>query len=211
MLPAHGTPPSTDTMSTVSNNSPGPLSPKRRSRGWVWFFAVLIALTVTAVVVEIWYNVNQQLTPRQVEAARTLWREHGPSDYEIEYIIKRQERKDDQTAPRRPGAGEEKITVAVEGGKVVSTIREGGTARKTGEQPFGTMETFFDYVEQQLGADAEPGGPRVFVTAVCDRQNGRILRYIRSVRSTRERLEVITRLGPLPVGKRRSPPPSPGS
>ena len=40
--------------------------PRRRSRGWIWFFAILGVLTATAITIEVWYNAQQQLTPERL-------------------------------------------------------------------------------------------------------------------------------------------------
>jgi hypothetical protein len=37
--------------------------PSTPKRGWSWYFAALVVLTVTAVGVQVWYNARQQLTP----------------------------------------------------------------------------------------------------------------------------------------------------
>src|SRR5690348_8636633 len=62
----------------------------RRGRGrrWIGFF-VLLALLAGGAALGPWlYNARQQLRPEQLEAARALWREHGPRDYDLEYTVK---------------------------------------------------------------------------------------------------------------------------
>jgi hypothetical protein len=59
----------------------------RSSRRWLWFFGVLALLAVIAVSLEIGYNLGQQLTPGQLEAARRRWQEHGPRDYDLAYVV----------------------------------------------------------------------------------------------------------------------------
>ncbi|HXG09691.1 MAG TPA: hypothetical protein VNK04_07870 [Gemmataceae bacterium] len=169
-------------MSTASDSNRQ--TTNRKSRGWIWFFLVLFSLTVAAVGAEIWYNLNQQLRPEQLAAAGRLWREKGPASYQVEYTLKRQD------------GSEQRYSVTVEGNKV-SVFRSGGRPLAAGEYPFARMEELFAYIARQLQADAQPGGPRVFTIAVFDPDDGHIVRYVRSVRSTRERLEVITQLRPL--------------
>ena len=56
-----------------------------RDRSWVWFFAVLAALGIAAILIPLVYNVRQQLTPEQVAAARECWRADGPASYVLDY------------------------------------------------------------------------------------------------------------------------------
>jgi hypothetical protein len=56
--------------------------------------------------------------------------------------------------------------------------------------PCLSIEDLFAKMAAHLSEDAEPGRPRVFAKADFDREDGHVLRYIRSVRSTRERIEV---------------------
>src|SRR5947209_7738541 len=88
--------------------SDAPLISKRTSRSWVWFFAVLAVLAVLAVGTLIAYNAGQQLKPEQLAAARALWKEKGPADYNLEYSIQKQESELEHWA------------VEVRGGKVVA-------------------------------------------------------------------------------------------
>ena len=44
----------------------------RRNRRWVWFFLMLALLGATAVTIELWYNLSQQLTPVQIDQAEPL-------------------------------------------------------------------------------------------------------------------------------------------
>src|SRR5437660_4110363 len=74
--------------SSVSAANGSALKP-RRSRGWIWFFVVLGALTVTAIVVQVWFNVQQQLTPEMLAEARAKWKKKGPKDYDLEYLLGR--------------------------------------------------------------------------------------------------------------------------
>lgn len=63
------------------------MSPRRRSRAWLGFFAVLTLLAGTAVTLEVWYNLHQQLTPEALAAAQRLWQQKGPADYDLKYLV----------------------------------------------------------------------------------------------------------------------------
>jgi hypothetical protein len=156
----------------------------QKSRGWIWFFVILGTLTAAAAAIEIWYNLRQQLTPERLAAARQLWREKGPARYQVEYLLKRED------------GSEQRFRTRVEDGAVVSVTRSDDRPLQEGRYPFAGMDGLFDYMEKRLQTDSEAGGPWVFATAVFDRNDGHVLRYVRSVRSPRERLEVIVNLRP---------------
>ncbi len=75
----------------TTNHEPGPadgrpappVRPVRRSRGWVWFFVILAVLTIAATAFLWIYNVGQQLTPERLAAARKLWDQKRPADYDL--------------------------------------------------------------------------------------------------------------------------------
>src|SRR3954447_10166847 len=120
----------------------------QNSKRWVWFFLVLATLAAAGIVIEVWSNHNQQLTPEKLAVARALWTEKGPRDYTLDYEVKR----DDEPDPV-PRAGE-KFTVRVKDGKAETPPRP---------DEFGSMDDLFDWMEGRLRADREPDGPRPFV------------------------------------------------
>jgi hypothetical protein len=154
-----------------------------RSRKWVWFFLFLDVVPVTLLSVEIWFNLNQQLTPEKLATARARWQANGPRDYVLDYEIKH----DYNPEPAPPP---EKYSVRVKDGKVEAVTDAAGRPARRGDFPFGSMDDLFARVEQRLRADRESGGSRPFVTATFDRHDGHIARYVHSVMKTRERLEV---------------------
>lgn len=159
-----------------------------RRRNWIWFFALLAVLTVTAISVQVWYNISQQLTPEQLEAAVARWKEKGPHDYEMEYTI----RKMDDV---------ETYAVQARKGKVISVTRNGQPVEERlyrySEMPalFGFIE---DFLRQDM-ADSQQGKRRTYATASFDPEDGHLLRYVRSVLSSRERVEIyVARFRRLP-------------
>jgi hypothetical protein len=142
---------------------------------------VLGTLAVVGVVIEVWSNRQQQLTPEKLALARALWAEKGPRDYELDYEIKR-----DETPDPSPSVGQ-KYTVRVRDGKVETP--------PAGE--FGAMDDLFDWIDARLRADREADGPRPFVKATFDPHDGHVLHYVRSVMRTRERIEISVTLRPL--------------
>jgi hypothetical protein len=162
-------------MASVTQNSK---LKTQNSKRWVWFFLLLGTLTVSGVVIGVWSNLQQQLTPEKLAAARAQWTEKGPRDYELDYEVKRGDRPDPS-----PQVGE-KYTVIVKDGKAVSPPPPGR---------FGSLDDFFDWIEQRLRADREPGAPRVFAVLTF---HGDELHYVRSVMTTRERIEITAKFHP---------------
>jgi hypothetical protein len=143
--------------------------PPTPKRGWIWFFVALVVLTVTAIVVQIWYNAGQQLTPDKLALAEARWQEHRPRDYDMEYSTKRNDN------------AEESFQVEVRGGKAVSVVMNGNQPLEPRQLRYHTMEALFGYIEDFLKKDTEPGSPRTFATASFDAEDGHLLRYVRSV------------------------------
>jgi hypothetical protein len=161
----------------------------RTSRSWIWFFAILIILTVGGITWEVWYNLHQQLKPEQFSEARELWRERGPRDYTLNYKIKL------GYNPDPTGALEVEYTVEVRNSKAATVVGLPYSQRlNRGEYEFDTMDSLFDHIEKQMRADAEPGKPQPFVQATFDDDDGHVIHYVHSVMRTRERLEVSVKL-----------------
>jgi hypothetical protein len=157
-------------------------SQNTRPRKWVWFFLLLGTLAVAGVGIEVWSNLQQQLTPEKLAVARALWAEKGPRDYELDYEVKRGDTPDPS-----PRVGE-KYTVRVKDGKADSPPRPG---------EFGSMDDLFDWIDARQRADQQPGSPRAFVKPTFDPADGHVEHYVRSVMATRERIEISVTLRPL--------------
>jgi hypothetical protein len=154
---------------------------KSRPKQWLWFFLLIGTLAVAAVAAEIWSNERQQLTPEKLAAARARWREKGLRDYALDYEVKREDHPD--PAPRTG----ERHTVLVKDGR----------AERPGAFEFGSVDDLFDRIAERLEADRQSGGPRPFVKATFDPDDGHVVHYVRSVMKTRERLEIGVTLRPL--------------
>jgi hypothetical protein len=111
------------------------------------FFGVLALLATTAVSVEVWFNLHQQLTPTQVDQAQALWKAHAPPDYELEYTVTRQSRdRDHFLAEVRDGE--------------VAAIHVNGEVLDPALYPFYDVPPLFEQVRQRAatgpaGADLE--------------------------------------------------------
>src|SRR6266851_2006146 len=95
---------------SLGDSLPG--SKRVRRRGWIWFFLVLVVLTVIAITVLVGYKRSFQLTAEKLAEARALWKVNGPADYDLDYEIKKLD-------------GKETYTVQVRVGKAVSATCNG--------------------------------------------------------------------------------------
>lgn len=176
-------------------------SAARRPRLWVAFFVLLAVIAAAAAVVPVVYNLRLQLTPEQVAAARALWRERAPHDYDLRCTEKL----------LREGVEEQgEHVLLVRGGEVVALGANGELLRLEGGgpavglaaralpgdagEPVG-IEPLFDRIEAALRQDAAEGR-RTYATATFDRHDGHPMRYVRRVRATGERTEWNCTLAP---------------
>jgi hypothetical protein len=160
--------------------------PPPRNYGWIWYFAVLAVLTVTAISIWIWYSRKQQLKPEQVAKARALWKEHRPSDYDLAYTKK--------------GSATGTFALEVRNGKVVSVTLDGRPITRDDRPldpvfyPRYDMSGLLDDIDQFLRLDAEPGKPRTFTIAAFDPDDGHLIHYVRRVMGGTERIEITVQL-----------------
>lgn len=155
--------------------------PSPKNRGWVWYFLVLAVLTAVATTILVVYNLNQQLQAETVERAQQLWNAHGPADYVLTTTVKTHSRSD--------GDKEASIVTTVKSGKAIETLING--APETPPAPDRTMTGLLESIHAAVLKDREPGQPRAFVRGEFSARNGALARYIHSVMSTRERIEIV--------------------
>ncbi len=157
----------------------------RPNRGWIWYFAILAALSVAAIIVLVRFNLSQQLTPEQLAAARALWQERGPRNYDLEY--------------NQQGSTPETRKVWVRDGQVVRAVRDGEPLEERLYR-YSDIPALFRFLADYLREDAAPGRPRVFCKAAFDPQDGHLLHYVRRVMGTSERVEITVELHAVPPG-----------
>lgn len=147
------------------------------NRRWVWFFAVLVILAGAGVTIPIVFNLRQQLTRADLDAAIQRWKEHGPRSYNLRYVVKK-------------GADEKDVYLAeIRNGRVVVAYHNG--RRLDAEKSYWhDMEHRFSDIQGFMDEDAKPGKPAVFVKAQFDAKDGRLIHYVRSVKGTRQRVEI---------------------
>jgi len=162
-----------------SPDDPLPSRGKSRRRAWIWFFAVLSVLTLTAICLQVWYNFRNQLTQEQLTQARDLWNARGAADYDMSYEIKKM-------------AVTETYDVKVRSRRAVSVTRDGQPLEERLFR-YSEMPALFGFIEEFLEQDKQPGQPRTFAVANFDPNDGHLLRYVRSVMSKRERQEITVK------------------
>ena len=154
---------------------------EKPNRRWIWFFAVLTGLTVAAIATLIIYNTRQQLRPPDLEAARQRWQAQGPADYNLEYSVAKQ------------SSERELFTVRVRQGHVEAVALNGRPLEPAQYHYYG-IPALFDFIEEFLDQDAQPGKPRTFTKALFDDNDGHVTHYVRRVMGSRERVEINLRL-----------------
>lgn len=228
--------------------------PPRRRHNWIWFFLFLLLLGGTALTIEIWYNLRQQMTLAQLEDARVTWQQNGPRDYDFIYNVTRQTRtpgdivitsRDGRPTTVRVDSADWEPSLAplYDLGPALTNLRDDGSERETrtpGQQDGVTheyrvrvregravevrcdgkvipavdpeayrMEGLFAALHRQLELDSEPGRPRVFAVGTFGKGDRRLLRYVRSCRAVRERVEIkFVELTPLTTPARDAAPPT---
>jgi hypothetical protein len=167
----------------MSNNGESPGIPvSRRSSGWIWYFAVVAVLAIIFTGVLIRFNLAQQLTLADLQAAEKLWSKRGPADYDMEYT--------------KEGNVTGVFNVQVRDRRVIKAICDG---RPQEERLLGysSMPALFGFIEDFLKEDAKPGNRRVFTTGQFDPVDGHLIHYVRRVTGTMERIELSVRFHPL--------------
>lgn len=177
----------------------------RRSRSWIWFFAILAVSSAVAITVPVVYNLHMQLRPEQLAEARQLWEANAPADYDLDYLIR---------STHAGQEGESQYQVRVRGGRVLLIVDNGdvvyadsslGFIAGPGVLVLSAAETrrygvpaLFEQIEAGLRQDEAPG-PRNYSTAQFDAKDGHPFHYVHRVRGTKERIEwnvKMTRIAP---------------
>jgi hypothetical protein len=164
----------------------------RIGRGWIWFFVALALLTLAAISVQIWYNPTVPLTAPPLTEARAKWKERGPANYDMEYMVKKIE-------------ATERFQVRVRDGQAISVVMNDNVPLESRHFRYHTMPALYEFIEEFMDQDAQPGRPRTFTNVFFDPADGHLIHYVRSVVSKRERQEIIVRLTPVPANSTNPP------
>ena len=157
------------------------MSTAQNKLGWLWFFVILVLLTVLATVILVRFNLWQQLQPDQLARARQLWKEKGPHSYRLVYSKKiteesRESRTEDYDVEVRDG--------------VVAQIKVNGRLEPANRHPSHTMDDLLNLVAANLERDQDKGRPRTYTRALFQGDNGGLRWYVRRVMGSKERVEI---------------------
>jgi hypothetical protein len=150
-----------------------------RKNSSLWYFLVLGILAVAAMVSLVMYNLGQQLTQEQLTAARALWKEKGPKSYQLNYRIK-------IGLDLEP----DYFVVRVRNGEVVSSTRNERPEERRLFAERG-MDAIFDWIQDFQDLAAKPKQTRPYLFGTFDPATGAVRKYVRRVRGSSERLEII--------------------
>jgi hypothetical protein len=151
-------------------------------RGWIWYFVIVALLATVAISVNIAYNLSLQLKPEHLEEARQLWQKNGPRDYDLEYV--------------KSGPSTETFAAKIRRGRVIAVTLDGRPLEKR-LYGYHDVPALFTFMERFYELDHEPGKPRTYARALFDPADGHPVYYLRSVFSTRERIEITVKLTPV--------------
>ncbi len=164
----------------------------QQSYRWVWYFVVLIILTVAACTILVWYNLRQQLKKEDLQRAREQWKRDRPLNYDLHYT--------------KRGSASGAFDVEVRDGKVTSVTLDGREITQNDKPidpsryPRYDMTALMDDIETFLEEDSESSRPRTYTVATFDPKDGHLIRYVRRVMGTSERIEIIVQLRVLDAG-----------
>jgi hypothetical protein len=172
-----------DNTPTVDQNGSPPA--RKRNTNWIWYFAVLIVLTIAACAFLFFFDMRQPLTPERLEAAVSLWKKNGPSDYDMEYT-------------KQLSATEAEIyRVQVRAGEVTS-VELNNAPLEERLRRYHSVPALFKFIEEFQKQDAAPNHPRTFTNVVFDPHDGHLRRNVRSVAGEQGRVEiVVTKFDPV--------------
>src|SRR5713226_5342939 len=87
-----------------------------KNRNWIIVFVVLGILGTLAVGINWAYNATEPLTPEKLKAARDVWAQHRPSNYDLKIVFSKTYSSSDGAS----GTVVDKFGVQVRGGQIVS-------------------------------------------------------------------------------------------
>jgi hypothetical protein len=154
-----------------------------RSRRWIAFFVVLGLLVIGAASTEVWFNLRQQVTQAEINAAKERWRASGPSDYDMDYTFKTIDNADQYQVEVRA--------------RHAVRARRNGQPLDARQFRYCTMPYLMEIVEDYFRQDSNAEAPRTFAVAHFDPTDGHLIHYVRSVMSKRERQEITVNFHPL--------------
>jgi hypothetical protein len=197
----------TDPQPLVTPNGRPAGGGRRRSGSWVWFFVAVIVLTIIAIALLWFFNVKQQLTFEQLQAARQRWDQNRPTDYDLTWT---------KTGSAAGMVFNDSFLVRVRHGEVQSVLMrqevpDNGTAKRVERK---LPERFYDRYDMGglfadlkgfLKAKADQAGRgRVSLTARFDPGDGHVEGYIYINPQNSQRIKVMVELERRPASGKPS-------
>jgi hypothetical protein len=195
---APGAPPTTAPPTGITEGAPSqpaqappaPTTPEPPASNytWIFFFVFLVVASVGVTVLMIWFNLSIQLKREELDAARKLWEQKGPRNYEMVYT--KQINNDDRKTL---------FAVKVRNGKVEDVLMNGKELEREKERDprqYHSMDAIFRDIERFMDIDQKKDAPKVYVIANFDPDTGAVLRYIRRVMGSTERVELNVKVEP---------------
>ena len=155
-----------------------------RNNGWIWYFAFLIIASVGVTAFMIWFNLSIQLQPEQLEVAHKRWLEHGPKNYKL--VLKKKLNNEDRVTTVIATVRNKKVTDVTMDGRPLTAEKEGDPDPR----PNHSMDAQFSFVQTFMTMDHKEKAPKAYVTALFDPETGALLRYVRRVMGTTQRVEL---------------------
>jgi hypothetical protein len=166
------------------NRTPTP----KNNYAWIGFFVFIVIASVGVTAFMIWYSLSIQLTPEQLESAWKLWEEKGPKSYNMVYT--KQLNDDSKVIIYGVKVRNAKVIEVKQGGEFLEKPAD----RLDDPRIYHSMDALFRDAKRFQDLDAKPGAKKVYVTAIFDDKNGAMLRYVRRVMGTNERVEIRVEL-----------------
>ena len=171
-----------------------------RNRHWLWVFVVLGALGLLAMGINYAYNVGEPLTVEKLNAARALWEQKRPQDYDLHIVFSREY----MSADNRGGTIVDQFEVQVRAGTVTGFLVNGkepepllddqGRRRLTDERlrrESYDISGIFDSIEDLMNKDRREQNP-TFMRARFDANDGHVTLFTRQIHKRREQyIEVV--------------------
>src|SRR5258708_34988108 len=91
--------------------------PRTKNKRWIWFFVALAILGFLAIGINLAYNLGEPLTPEKLHAARALWRQHRPANYDLKILT-----------VQAGGTVQNRYTLKIRDGQIVEVLANGPQA-----------------------------------------------------------------------------------
>jgi len=147
----------------------------------LWFFAILLALGTTAIIVPWVFNRSIQLSTQQIGNALSLWKKSGLIDYDLEIL-----------EAKEPGGFKKQLLIKVRNQNITSLVIDGNFVPLQVPSQYQVLD-LLESMAKNLAEDQKSGQP-FFTTASLSSKDGHPLRYVRRNSITKERFEWVIKM-----------------